>query len=856
MRWSSLVVNSICCVGALIHVTAPNALADPCGMVPPILVGTENPIKRIGVQSTYVFYKNGLETIVLRPEYEGNIDEFGMLIPFPTPPAIRKVPDNVFQQIAAAIDPPEVTVDLRPWGGGGGFGGGGGGGGGFGGGGLGFRPPAKEEIRVIREEAIGMYEVAVLAAGSAAALRRWMDDHKYTYPSGMDLVCPEYVSLGWCFVAVKTKVNQKAASDPKPGQRAIQNDLPAGSSFDGAVQAMGFRFPSRELVVPMRLSAFNPGETRNVVYLLSEESSKIKQLPEAFVRRQISGKKLREQLTDPLPVRILGARADISEARVRRLAGDRDPTPHNGVAAELFASDLIAARTRQLMSEHEKLENRLLEISEALELRGPEIDKEIRDLLDQQRLSTTRRALKSLDDMILTVIDGEFPRDVIGRENLKFVQYEMPLEQSTPEFYDAKQLGPAGKKEGILHVSQLPQPAGLEMLASHLSLGERTSFRGAKRDNSRSDDSQPALGTDAPRRGDSRGVWFLSVLSAVAIGIAVVGRHRRRRARLMFVLLAALFCLSLGERVAAEDRTPTLPVLVQRLSDPATAREAAEQIVTLGDEAVAAMSAQSRNKDLPTSGWAIVCLGRIGGPQATEQLKSICTNRKQPNLVRTWAAAAMVQAARTDQELDEVALLARDFPAIGRPVAFEFRRRLHDGATIESIESLIGVTIRAPHLEPAIATDILSSGNQLLLRAMLAAKDVEVRRKAAAYLATLGNTPEGGNSVGVDLAAAMQFDPMAKAPPWHDGPLFLPAIQWPVAESRSLVESLITWRVWADRHKQQDVAQQIDNNLASLQLAQFAGYQIPGSRTAEGWLESWRTAAGDAAVEKILKQFP
>ena len=34
--------------------------------------------------------------------------------PFPTPPAIRKVPDEIFEHIAAAIDPPEVVIDLNP----------------------------------------------------------------------------------------------------------------------------------------------------------------------------------------------------------------------------------------------------------------------------------------------------------------------------------------------------------------------------------------------------------------------------------------------------------------------------------------------------------------------------------------------------------------------------------------------------------------------------------------------------------------------------------------------------------------------------------------------------------------------
>ncbi len=54
----------------------------------------------------------------------------------------------------------------------------------------------EDEVRVLRQEAVGMYEAAVLEAGSAAALKRWMDDHGYKYPAGMDAVCEEYVKLG------------------------------------------------------------------------------------------------------------------------------------------------------------------------------------------------------------------------------------------------------------------------------------------------------------------------------------------------------------------------------------------------------------------------------------------------------------------------------------------------------------------------------------------------------------------------------------------------------------------------------------------------------------------------------------
>ena len=164
----------------------------------------------------------------------------------------------------------------------------------------------ESEVRVLKQEAVGMYEVAVLQAGSAKALKRWMDQNGFQYPDGMDAVTEDYVQLGWCFVAVKTKVGNKGAVNPAPGQRQVDPTLPAGSVFDGHVQGMGFRFKSDELVVPMRLSAFNGGDLRNIVYLLTDGPRKVRAIPEQFVVRQLKGKTLINNVTQPLPLRIIG----------------------------------------------------------------------------------------------------------------------------------------------------------------------------------------------------------------------------------------------------------------------------------------------------------------------------------------------------------------------------------------------------------------------------------------------------------------------------------------------------------------------------------------------------------------------
>ncbi len=508
--------------------------ADPCGMVPPVTIpqdGGDVPLVRIGAQKTYVFYRRGIETIVLRPGYEGNVEDFGMLIPFPTPPAIRKVPDEIFEHIAAAIDPPEVVIDLNPpvpsaapGGFGGGFGGGA-----FGGGGLTIR---KDEVRVLREEAVGMYEVAVLEAGSTAALKRWMKDHSYRFPDGMEAACDDYVDQRWCFVAVKTKVARKKDVDPKPGMRAAKAGLPAGSSFEGHVQAMGFRFRSRKLEVPMRLSAFNAGQLRNIVYLLAEHGARIPVLDFRFVVRQIDGRELVDNLTQPLPVRVLGA--EVRNGRITNLdrktlaqyREQRDPKPHNALAAELFASDNSAAIAQQLAHSHEEDEKMLHQINERLMLRGDEIDESTRKVLAESREELIRDSLRGISSMTMTVIDGEFPRDVIARDNLTFSRFQMAGSRNNPQRYDARRAGPAEKKSGILlktaKLDVLPNgPHGRPGLVP-AAVSEREQVRVP----------QTTVAAAEPSDGQSSRSWpAVLAASGLACGLVIGWRRRGRPQR-------------------------------------------------------------------------------------------------------------------------------------------------------------------------------------------------------------------------------------------------------------------------------------------------------------------------------------
>jgi hypothetical protein len=210
----------------------------------------------------------------------------------------------------------------------------------------------------------------------------------------------------------------------------------------------------------MRLSAYNEGDLHNVIYLLTDGPRKVRSIPEEYVVRQVSGLDLFKNVTEPLPLRIIGGtEADIPEWQRTGLPQQRDPAPHNGEAKELFASDLLAVKAGRLSHPFEENEKQLLRIGEHFGLRGPEIDKQNLDSLAVERSKATAEAVAELKNMTLTVIDGDFPREVVAGQNMAFSEYSMPARRNRAEFYDAKTKQPGGKLEGLLKLGELSRPA-------------------------------------------------------------------------------------------------------------------------------------------------------------------------------------------------------------------------------------------------------------------------------------------------------------------------------------------------------------------------------------------------------------
>ncbi len=86
----------------------------------------------------------------------------------------------------------------------------------------------------------------------------------------------------------------------------------------------------------------------------------------------------------------------------------------------------------------------------SVDLRGAAIDKLNAQVLAEMNRKTVETALDGVKEMTLTMVDGDFPREVLAGQNLKFTDYRMPSRRNSAQNYDATSKRAGGKKEGVL----------------------------------------------------------------------------------------------------------------------------------------------------------------------------------------------------------------------------------------------------------------------------------------------------------------------------------------------------------------------------------------------------------------------
>lgn len=155
-------------------------------------------------------YEAGHETVVIKPEWQGDVTKFGMVYPTPAKPEVTAGPNDLFWQLDEATNPyiqqpPMYYAQDNV-----------------------KAATPERDVEVVEQKEVAEYTVSVLKANSASALTAWLKKNGYNYTKDDTATVNYYVQQGgFYFVALKV-----TATNPKPPiYRILNKDIPLNTSM-------------------------------------------------------------------------------------------------------------------------------------------------------------------------------------------------------------------------------------------------------------------------------------------------------------------------------------------------------------------------------------------------------------------------------------------------------------------------------------------------------------------------------------------------------------------------------------------------------------------------------------------------
>lgn len=112
----------------------------------------------------FVAYENGTQTVVLKPEWQGDAKSFGMVYPVPSKPTVKAGPTNLFWELDEATNPwvqsPPIMYAQDA---------------------VAGAKVSTEAVTVVEQSQVAEYKVTVLKATNATALTSWLKKNGYNY---------------------------------------------------------------------------------------------------------------------------------------------------------------------------------------------------------------------------------------------------------------------------------------------------------------------------------------------------------------------------------------------------------------------------------------------------------------------------------------------------------------------------------------------------------------------------------------------------------------------------------------------------------------------------------------------------
>ena len=181
-----------------------------------------------------------VEAFTVQPQFEGNAEEFGMVIPTPSRPKLQEMPKDFFRALAifTILEPMDLSkyksiqYKTRVM--------------------EGAAPRNKDKVavRVLEGGIVGNLDYKILEAEKADALYEWLKRNHYQY-AGDESTLRFYVSQHWNFTVMKI--------DPR------QMKKQANGNFLGDITPTRFTFKAKRPIYPLRITQISVKDSTDVL---------------------------------------------------------------------------------------------------------------------------------------------------------------------------------------------------------------------------------------------------------------------------------------------------------------------------------------------------------------------------------------------------------------------------------------------------------------------------------------------------------------------------------------------------------------------------------------------------------------
>lgn len=184
-------------------------------------------------QKAIIHWAKDVQTMILQVKYEGEASNFGWIVPLPSKPEVSAIEadESPFAEISY------YTQIRQRWGS--------------------RSKGAAGGVEVLERKKVGVYDIAILSAADSGGLAKWLKKNGFVFPEGREDILDHYTKKKWVYAAIRIDASELVNDEVKKLKV-------------GELQPVRFRFASKEMVYPLKISSANSGKTELLLYLLSE----------------------------------------------------------------------------------------------------------------------------------------------------------------------------------------------------------------------------------------------------------------------------------------------------------------------------------------------------------------------------------------------------------------------------------------------------------------------------------------------------------------------------------------------------------------------------------------------------------